>query len=756
MTREDVRCLLLYPPLTDPTSGYHSLSYLDAFAHMHGFTSIEIRDINIEALDYCAQPEQVQLLKNEAQALLKRLGSKEQLNGVDLIEYTHAWRSQALSTEAVQEAFALLRSKEGFYNIHRYRTAVETVILWVQTLSLRGFAGDIGSSFLHSFEGRMNLNRIDDLTDTKLLHHCSGPFHPFYEEHFLPEVARAGYHVIGINVTYTSQLPYALWLAHRLKEVSPNSFIVLGGTEISDTYKYLSSREAFEKLYSTIDACVIGEGESCFVHILEAISNGEIPRNASNLILNRKFLKEGEVDLSFIPVSIDHEDLSRIPTPDFSKLPWDKYLAPEAFVYYSPSRGCYWNKCTFCDYGLNFDSPTAPWRTDPVSKIVEDLGSICRQSRFVYFSVDVLAPATLLKMAERIVQEGIDIRWSAEIRLEQYWSRERCELLKRSGCVCISVGFESGNQRVLDLIDKGTRPHQVLTTIRNFTEAGIGVQMMGFVGFPSETLEEAMDSIRFLENNRQFWTFGGLGTFVLTSGAIVARQPDRFGIEHVRPFQGDDVQRRLSYVDPVQVRQDANDPEWRVQLAARLNQLNGDWGRPFLGGIDTPHTLMYHDRYGRDVLNTATDPGVPEYLTADTPVELNGVLAAALHGFRPDLLTGRISTFRAQHRSDGRSLSAQELTEFLSSLSFEKQEKVPAYLIRRDGAIQELTEELHRLYTAIGQSQSLGQALASLADGEKNLENYLGLLNYSLRNRYVILPSTALTSVKNETVVSSH
>ncbi|GAA3265889.1 hypothetical protein GCM10020218_002250 [Dactylosporangium vinaceum] len=116
---------------------------------------------------------------------------------------------------------------------------------------------------------------------------------------------------------------------------------------------------------------------------------------------------------------LHYEKLSTVPTPDFSRLPWDS-TQPEPFVYYSPSRGCYWNKCTFCDYGLNTDGPTSPWRQDTVDTMIRDVTELSKFAKFIYFSVDVLAPATILRFAEQVVDRGLDFRGGAEIRLEKY------------------------------------------------------------------------------------------------------------------------------------------------------------------------------------------------------------------------------------------------------------------------------------------------------------------------------------------------
>jgi anaerobic magnesium-protoporphyrin IX monomethyl ester cyclase len=196
-----------------------------------------------------------------------------------------------------------------------------------------------------------------------------------------------------------------------------------------------------------------------------------------------------------------------------------------------------------------------------------------------------------LRFAERVVEERLDIRWGAEVRLEKYWSKDRCELLRRSGCVTVSVGFESGNQRILDLIDKGTTPAQVKQTITAMHAAGIAVQMMGFTGFPTETFTEARDSIDFLADNRELWTFGGLGSFVLTPGAIVAKEPARFGVANMRPSVSEGIARSLHYDEPVSAAARPLVDQEKRRLVA------GHYERPWLGGTDTPHSYFYLDRF---------------------------------------------------------------------------------------------------------------------------------------------------------------
>jgi anaerobic magnesium-protoporphyrin IX monomethyl ester cyclase len=100
--------------------------------------------------------------------------------------------------------------------------------------------------------------------------------------------------------------------------------------------------------------------------------------------------------------------------------------------------------------------------------------------------------------------------------------------------VCISFGYESASQRILNLIDKGVNIQDVLQILQQLSEENIGVQMMGFIGFPSESLEEAFETFTFLKDNRECWTLAAIGDFLLTPNAIVAKKFRDFGIKIFR------------------------------------------------------------------------------------------------------------------------------------------------------------------------------------------------------------------------------
>lgn len=606
--------LLLYPPITDPTSGYHPLCYLATHAKKSGYDCVDIVDTNIEALNYSMREDEISYLKTHIETRLGFLGSLKQLTNLQEHELLYLRKSRSFDFEGLERGVTCLKNETSFLDYKRYSESVKILSKWPEVLSVLGIPGQFrGYSLNHA--SRFSVMSSSDLCNLELLMSILRPFQHYFELEFFPRLAKKNYDVIGVNITYIDQLPFALALGHEIRTKFPHVKLIFGGTEVSDVWKYSSHKDLLFQIFHMADACVIGEGESAFVSFLDCCSEGKfrpIPNCKFNPIYG---------SLSDIIMPIKYEDLRDLHTPDYSDLIRNNYFSPYPFVYYSPSRGCYWNKCTFCDYGLNGDSPTSPWRQRSLEQVVKDLTEISIKIKYIYFSVDVLAPSMLLKLAERIIEEKIEIRWSAEIRLETYWSTDKCKILKDGGCVCISVGFESGNQRILNLIDKGTEVNQVLETITHFKEVGIAVQMMAFTGFPTESFEEAMDSVRFLEDYRDLWTFGGLGEFVLTRGAIVAKRPQDFGLKEVTPYKGQDIWWELYYKED-----NLLTDEQINQLRDRKNALDViDFDRPWLGGVDTPHTIFYCDKYGDKVLeeiNMATQDSIA--IDISLPYLLNG------------------------------------------------------------------------------------------------------------------------------------
>ena len=588
-----MKITLIHPPLDDPTIPYHSTAYLAGHLNHNGFSDVRMRDLNIEFVNYCLEPTTVNSFYEEGERRLRAHGHAANLGFQDQEQYYALSLAPHVDAVELQSAAMALRKNETFLDYPTYVASVNRLTAYFGFLGALSYPADI-DSFTVKTRGRVSIYNLADLFNTDLAARVCHPLVRYFEDRLCHDADVATTDLFGISIVYDHQLLYALHLARLLKQRWPEKSLVLGGTAISQLYKYLKDKSQMKRFFQLCDAVVIGEGETAICQIaasLEKLHNGSPFMNT--ITYNRA------TDVIAFPV-VNYEDVSKLGAPTYQH-PWDLYLAPERGINYSPTRGCYWNRCTFCDYGLNSDRPTSPWRERRIDQVISDLKTAQTDHgvKYVYLAVDVMAPGYLERFSDAVIDHGLDIRWSAEIRMEKIFTPERCVKLARSGCVAMSFGMESGNQRILDLIDKGTKVSFMSETMKNFSTAGIAVQLMAFTDFPTETPAEKAATYKFVEDNSAFWAAGGIGQFLLTGTSLVAKNPAKFGITLVDTIDAD-VARAIAYnVDAATDR--------KANLTEEIDGSFDDAGtifpallhRPWAGGTDSLHSLIYYATYGR-------------------------------------------------------------------------------------------------------------------------------------------------------------
>jgi hypothetical protein len=608
-----MKLTLIHPPLDDPTVPYHSTAYLKGHLRANGFHDVEMRDVNIEYVNWLLQPETVTAMNESAEIAVRQLAASGTL-GFEAQESYYGLLAIGRSDPVkVARAANEMRELNSFLDFPRYVENLTAVTNYMNMLGVLSYPAE-NNAFSQMTRGRYSTASMKDLLSEDLGRQACGPFSRYFDECIANETCFMQTGVFGISIVYDHQLYHAFHLARMLKQRWPEKPILFGGTAISQLYKYLKDKTRIKEIFPLCDAIVIGEGETAICEIMAAkgdLSSGEF----TNTITYRK-----DRDQLSIP-TVRYENLAALASPAYDH-DWKLYLSPERGINYSPTRGCYWNRCTFCDYGLNTDKPTSPWRERKIDQVIEDLSQARRESgvRYVYFAVDVMAPGYLERLSDAICEAGLDIRWSGELRMERIFSEERARKMKDAGCVCVSFGMESGNQRILDLIDKGTKIQYMATTMENFAKAGIASQLMAFTDFPTETPEEKQATHQFIRDTERFWSAGGLGTFLLTGTSIIAKKPEKFGITLIETQEAD-IARAVAY-------RVVNETGQRLALTedadASFDETNGVFppimGRPWAGGTDSLHTMIYYDRYGREFFKL--NPPRPEVRTEELSDEL--------------------------------------------------------------------------------------------------------------------------------------
>ncbi|MEA3468202.1 MAG: radical SAM protein, partial [Thermodesulfobacteriota bacterium] len=337
--------------------------------------------------------------------------------------------------------------------------------------------------------------------------------------------------LVGLSVLYQHQVVFAALLAKLIKKQSKTK-IVVGGALVSvmaEPEKLLTtpftpakpgSPEIFLKEFW--DYLIPGEGELGLHHLCQA-------ENAADLagVPNLIYFSDNELQ-SNSPGMVEIETL---PYPDFSQFKLDKYLTPEPILPLMTSRGCPWGKCTFCTHHHSY----LRYRSRSIEICVEEIKFLQKQygcSSF-YFYDEMIPPQRFKKLAGQILDEGLEIDYGAYAKPVKDFTTDLCQLIQRSGCRVLQWGVEAASQRILELMSKGTDIHEVEKVLANSTAAGIHNLVFFLFGFPSETREELQQTLTFIDRNRENIHALSSGTFVLTGGSQIHREPEKFFISRI-------------------------------------------------------------------------------------------------------------------------------------------------------------------------------------------------------------------------------
>ena len=343
--------------------------------------------------------------------------------------------------------------------------------------------------------------------------------------------------LVCFSVPFPGNLYSAFRCAQQIKIRYPDVKIAMGGGFPNTELRSLTDACLFEFFdYITLDD---GELPIELLHKAVCKSEIEIPT------FKRTFLLENSAVVyknNALQPDYKQQDLG---TPDYSDLLLKDYIsvieiANPMHSLWSDGRwnkltmahGCYWGKCTFCDISLDYikiyEPIAARLLVDRMEQLIDQTG----ENGFHF--VDEASPPALMKaLAIEILKRKLSVTWWTNIRFEKNFTADLCLLLKASGCIAVSGGLEVASDRLLKLIDKGVTVEQVAQVTRNFTEANIMVHSYLMYGYPTQTVQETVDS---LEMVRQLFELGIIQSgfwhqFALTAHSPVGLNPSEYGIK---------------------------------------------------------------------------------------------------------------------------------------------------------------------------------------------------------------------------------
>jgi radical SAM superfamily enzyme YgiQ (UPF0313 family) len=325
--------------------------------------------------------------------------------------------------------------------------------------------------------------------------------------------------LVGVGVNSPYQILSGLLIKEKIRQ-DYKIPVIFGGPFIT-----LFGEFIFQDKYP-IEYAIVGEGEIPLLEFIEHLKG----KRSIHKVANLRFIKEGKLFFNGRK-SYKAEDQS---IADFRGLDLNLYKEKikgqkGAFIPYMASRGCNSN-CTYCAYrkvdgALEFKS---------IEKVVRELRSLTENysSRLVRFEDSNLGSSSgyLEDLCDKLIDENLQISWSARIKAKTI-SKRLIFKMRQSGCFELRYGIESGSDRVLALMQKGTISADQERTLSNAKQAGIRNVINIIVGYPYETAQDLKQTANFIKKNNKNLDWINVYGLTIYPGSILYEQAEKMGIK---------------------------------------------------------------------------------------------------------------------------------------------------------------------------------------------------------------------------------
>ncbi len=313
---------------------------------------------------------------------------------------------------------------------------------------------------------------------------------------FETELAKLQPNVIGVTST-TLTYKSAVDIVQTARKACPDSVILMGGPHVTVLDKHVLNER------SEVDIIVRGEGEITLLELAEKVTES----NMKNLdeVLGITFRKNGQIiqtpDRPFI------QNIDELPYPAFKHFDVSKYrIFGKTYLPVITSRGCPF-QCTFClaskMCGRGFRARSPKNVVDELEFLKNNYGAEAFSFYDDTFTFDRKRARNICK---EIKTRKLDLQWDCRTRVDRI-SMEDLIVLRDANCQLIHFGVESGSQKMLDLMKKGTTVEQNAKAIKWAKDAGISVAISVVVGYPGETPELLQETLNFIYKTRPDYVY---------------------------------------------------------------------------------------------------------------------------------------------------------------------------------------------------------------------------------------------------------
>lgn len=376
-----------------------------------------------------------------------------------------AWTRRAFRTR--KKNLEAITRRDTYKNFDRYKRTLADIYRLVH---VQGRARDIYAGLSNYQDGHLSpLRSADCLTA------CEHPHRNFFFPYFarrIPSILEESQpEWVGFSLNFLSQALTTFAMIGVVKRVAPAIKIVLGGGLVTSWMRNPCWTNPFEGL---VDRMIDGPGERALPALLEKGQPAE-------------------------PV-----------LPCYGYFPLASYFSPGFILPYSASRGCYWQRCSFCPERAEGNA----YIPLPPRRVADELQLLVRQRKpvLIHLLDNALSPALLQHLA--LNPPGAP--WYGFTRISELLADvDFCHRLKAAGCTMLKIGLESGSQGVLDGMEKGIDLGMASQVLHTLHSAGIGAYVYLLFGTPFESENDALMTLDFTVRHSEMIRFLNIAIFNL-------------------------------------------------------------------------------------------------------------------------------------------------------------------------------------------------------------------------------------------------
>lgn len=312
---------------------------------------------------------------------------------------------------------------------------------------------------------------------------------------------------ICISCAFGDQLIFTLELARLIKTKSPDSQIILGGAQISLLPPEVINEICRFKLFNEV---FTGFAEDKISEVVENCRSEYFTEPVTGTTATTKMLD-----------SLPHADFDRM----------ELYESP--LIPVLVNKGCYWGKCSFCDYILMGDLGGFRYISRSVEVVFNEIKALREKYPDYHVNLisDAVPPKFYKELAIRANQEDFPLRTSSYMINNKNLTEDFFIEASKARIGKIVFGTESTNDRVLSLMQKQGRRRDILNNLQLAQKYGLRVKVNLIPNYPTTTFQEAMQTVNDISFFKESIVQLAVFKFYLSANTKMDREPETYDLE---------------------------------------------------------------------------------------------------------------------------------------------------------------------------------------------------------------------------------